>query len=316
MNQAPILTVTLNPALDLSTEVDEVKPDLKLRCAAPVTDPGGGGINVSRAIAVMDGESAAFVALGGATGTRLAELLDRAGINLHCIDAPGETRESLAVTDRATGQQYRFVMPGPTWQDRDAQAALDGIVRAAPPGGLVVLSGSNPPGVPDDFAARLAARLADEQAGLIVDTSGPALRQLARGGHRVTLLRMDRAEAEELAGAPLPQRADTAGFAASLVLAGAAQAVIVARGDDGNIVAHETGQWHAESHPVEVVSKVGAGDSFVAGFTLATARGLDVDHALGWGAAMASAACMTPATELCRAEDAHRLFAERIVTRL
>lgn len=316
MTQAPVLTITLNPALDVSTGAAKVEPDVKLRCDAPTVDPGGGGINVSRAIHIMGGQSTAFVALGGTTGRRLAELLETAGLDWREMRAPGETRQSLAVMDHESGLQYRFVMPGPQWQSGDVGKSIAHILQAAQPGGLVVLSGSNPPGVPADYAALLAARLAEGDTGLIVDTSGAALKAVASGGHGFALLRMDREEAEGLAGQPLPQRSDTARFAASLVAAGAAGAVIVARGGDGNIIADATGAWHAEAAKVQIVSKVGAGDSFVAGFTLGLARGLPVQDALGLGAAMASATCMTPATELCRADDVHALFDARVVTRL
>ncbi len=315
MTQAPILTVTLNPALDVSTGAEKVVPDIKLRCDAPVVDPGGGGINVSRAIRIMDGQSTAFVALGGTTGRRIAELLEGAGLDWREMRAPGETRQSLAVMDRDSGLQYRFVMPGPEWQSADVGKSVAHILAAAQPGGLVVLSGSNPPGVPADYAALLAGRLGTRNAGLIVDTSGAALRAVAHGGHRFALLRMDAEEAEGLAGRPLPERADTARFAAGLVAAGAARAVIVARGGDGNIIAAPDGAWHAEAASVQIVSKVGAGDSFLAGFTLGLARGLPVPDALGLGAAMASATCMTPATELCRRADVDRLFAARVITR-
>ena len=313
--QAPVLTITLNPALDVATATDRVVPDLKLRCDAPVIDPGGGGINVSRAIARMGGRSTALVALGGATGTRLGTLLAEAGLTTLRLDAPGETRQSLSVTDRETGAQFRFVLPGPNWRATDTRAALDAVSAAVPKGGIVVLSGSNPPGVPADFAARLEQRLRGTGARLVVDTSGPALAAVAGAqGGTLAVLRMDDAEAEGLAGRPLPSRADTADFAAELAGAGAAGSVIIARGGDGNIIAGPDGRWHVEAHKVEIVSKVGAGDSFVAGFTLGLARGLSTPDALGLGAAAASATCMTPATELCRPHDVARLYDERIVT--
>lgn len=313
--QAPILTVTLNPALDLSTSAAEVVPDLKLRCAAPVIDPGGGGINVSRAVARMGGRSTALVALGGGTGQRLCALLQEAGLPVLRLDAPGETRQSLSVTDRGTGGQYRFVLPGPDWTPPDVGLALDAIAGAAPAGGIVVLSGSNPPGVPAEFAAMLAPRLNRRGARMFVDTSGAALAAVAAGQDApVEVLRMDDAEAEGLAGRPLPSRADTADFAFALVAAGAARSVLIARGSDGNIVAGPDGRWHVEAHGVPIVSKVGAGDSFVAGYTLGVARGLSLPDALGLAAAAASATCMTPATELCHPDDIARLYDQRIVT--
>lgn len=314
--QAPILTVTLNPALDLSTAADEVRPDLKLRCDKPVVDPGGGGINVSRAIKIMGGSSTAMVALGGATGTRIAELLKADGLQLLRLTAPGETRQSLAVTDRATGSQYRFVLPGPEWHKAHVADSMSAIAEAARAGGWVVVSGSNPPGVVPGFEQMLTVRLKDGRAKLLVDTSGEALRALAGSSTPVDVLRMDSHEAEELAGRALPLRSDSAAFAAALVMDGAAKSVIVARGADGSVIARADGAWHAEAAKVPVVSAVGAGDSFVAGFMLATARDWPVEDALALGAAAASAAVTTPATELCRAHDVEQLYEQRVVSKL
>lgn len=316
MNQLPILTVTLNPALDLSTAADEVCPDLKLRCDKPVADPGGGGINVSRAIKIMGGQSTAMVALGGATGTRIAEMLKADGLSVIRLTAPGETRQSLAVTDRASGSQYRFVMPGPEWHKAHVSDMMAAIAEAARAGGWVVVSGSNPPGVAPGFEQMLTVGLKDGRARLLVDTSGDALRALAGSSTPVDVLRMDSHEAEGLAGRPLPLRCDSAAFAAGLVRDGAAKSVIVARGADGSVIAGEDGAWHAEAADVPVVSAVGAGDSFVAGFVLAISRGQPVEDALALGAAAASAAVMTPATDLCHGHDVERLYAGRVVTRL
>lgn len=315
-DQAPILTVTLNPALDLSTAADTVEPELKLRCDKPVAEPGGGGINVSRAIKVMGGQSTALVALGGATGTRIADLLKSDGLDVMRLTAPGETRQSLAVIDRSDAAQYRFVMPGPEWHRAHVADVMSAIAEAARAGGWVVLSGSNPPGVPEGFAQMLAVRLKDSAAKLVVDTSGEALRTVAGSSTPVDVLRMDSHEAEGLSGRPLPLRSDSAGFAAQLVADGAAHAVIVARGADGSVISGVDGTWHAEAAKVLVSSKVGAGDSFVAGYTLAIAQGRPVDEALALGAAGASAAVMTPASELCHAHDVARLFEQRVVTRL
>lgn len=304
-----ILTITLNPTVDLSIHADHVAPERKLRCTRPETDPGGGGINVSRAIAALGGHSTAFVALGGPTGDKVMHLLAEQGIGLTPFPAPGETRQSLTVTDATTGAQYRFVMPGPDWHARDVSRVLERIARAAPEGGFVVLSGSQPPGVPDDFPARLATRIARTRARFFLDTSGKALHRLMEAGARpVDVLRMDDLEAEELAGRPLPTRTDTADFAAALVARGIAHAVIVARGADGNVMVDETGRWCAQAVPDQVVSKVGAGDSFVAAFTLSRARGLSAPEALRWGSAAAAAAVMTPATDLCEIATVKRML--------
>ncbi|MDN5568139.1 MAG: 1-phosphofructokinase family hexose kinase [Paracoccus sp. (in: a-proteobacteria)] len=314
--QTPILTVTLNPALDLSTAADQVRPDLKLRCDKPVVHPGGGGINVSRAIKIIGGQSTAMVALGGATGTRMADMLKASGLSVLRLTAPGETRQSLAVSDRATHGQYRFVMPGPEWHMTHVASAMAAIAEAARVGGWVVVSGSNPPGVAPGFEQMLTVRLKDGRAKLLVDTSRDALLALPGSSIPVDVLRVDSHEAEALCGRPLPLRSDSATFAADLVRNGAAHAVIVARGADGSVVATSDGAWHAAAAPVDVVSAVGAGDSFVAGFVLAMARDWPISEALALGAAAASAAVMTPATELCHAEDVRHFYSQRAVTKL
>ncbi|MBD3803172.1 MAG: 1-phosphofructokinase family hexose kinase [Thioclava sp.] len=304
-----ILTITLNPTVDLSIEADTVTPERKLRCTRPLTDPGGGGLNVSRAISSLGGNSTAFVALGGTTGDKVMRLLAEAGIGLFPFPAPGETRMSLTATDQTTGEQYRFVMPGPDWGPADVNKALSRIARAAPEGGIVVLSGSQPPGVPDDFPARLATRISRTRAQLFLDTSGKALHNLLSAEAKpADVLRMDELEAEELAGRTLPERTDSADFAQELVTRGLAHAVILARGADGNVLATREGRWFAKAAPVKVVSKVGAGDSFVAAFTLALARGKSLPEALRHGAAGASAAVTTPATDLCSSAMVRKLL--------
>ncbi|WP_095588314.1 1-phosphofructokinase family hexose kinase [Actibacterium ureilyticum] len=312
-----ILTITLNPAVDLATTAPAVTAGPKLRCGPVRTDPGGGGINVSRAIAQLGGQSRALVAIGGTTGKKLRQLLAAEGIAVLPFRTTGETRQSLAVTDDSTGEQYRFVLPGPVWDDERVTAVLATISAAVPDHGLVVLSGSLPPGVGADFPHALCATLAERHAQVIADTSGAALHQLANAtGTPPFVLRMDQAEAEELATRPLPERSDSAGFAAELVARGAAQVVIIARGADGSVLATADQRLHVTAADVPVRSKVGAGDSFVGGFAMALSRGRDLATALQYGAAAASAAVMTDATQLCRRSDFDTLLPQTVLSPL
>lgn len=312
-----ILTVTLNPTVDFATSSVEIAPGAKLRCAEPEIDPGGGGINVSRAIQILGGQSTAMVAIGGTTGAQLLELLAIEGVATVAIQGPGETRQSVSVTESTSGDQYRFVMPGPTWKKKDVNRALAAIDRAAGDGAFVVLSGSQPPGVAKDFPAILSNHVAGRHARLIVDTSGPALFHLAEKPHEALhVLRMDDEEAEQLAGRALPERADTAAFAAELVEKRVAEIVVVARGADGSVLANGTGRWHVVAPLMEVVSAVGAGDSFVGAFTLALSRGEPPQDCLRWGVAAAAGAVTTAATRLCTREDVERLYGECVTTEL
>lgn len=308
-DQAPILTLTLNPALDMASDVPHLIPDEKLRCTDPRLDPGGGGLNVSRAIHALGGESLALVALGGLTGDRLAELIRREGVMFLGITGPGETRQSLTVTETASGRQYRFMLPGPVWGAEDQERVFMLLRAAGKPGGFAVISGSQPPGVPKNFPALLAAAMAGMR--VVLDTSGAALVEAVTNPlPGLEVLRMDDDEAAQLAGHPLDSRSDTADFAQSLVHKGIARKVIVARGADGSVLSGAEERLFCKAPKVKLRSRVGAGDSFVGGYVLGLARGLTEAGALSQGVAAAAAAVMSEATELCRREDVDRLLPE------
>jgi 6-phosphofructokinase 2 len=307
---APLITITLNPALDLSAEVAHVTPGPKLRTGPVLAEPGGGGVNVARAVVALGGQVRALACLGGPAGARLAALMDGVpGLDLVALPAPGETRESLSVTETATGAQYRFVLPGPDFGPGDAEPLIGALVAQVPAGALVVLSGSQPQGLPDDLPARLARAL-PAGARLIVDTSGPALRRLIERpepGAAPAILRMDAAEAQAQSRRPLAGPGDSAALAAGWVARGVADCVILARGAEGSVLVTADTALLCAPPVVAVVSTVGAGDSFVAGLALALARGEGGAAALTLGTAAAAAAVMTPGTALCRAADVARL---------
>ena len=305
-----ILTVTLNPALDLATKVAEVVANVKLRCEPARLDPGGGGINVSRAVQILGGASRTFVVLGGHNGEHMAKLMTEAGLDLLVHPGRGETRSSLSVIDKRTGEQYRFMLPGPEWMPLDITAVSASITAAAMPGGLAVLSGSIPPGVPDSILLDLSRKINAQGVDVVVDTSGPALHIMARATDRAPhVLRMNHDEANDLAGRPLRDIQDSADFAQSLVAKGVARIIIVARGPEGSVLAAEGVRLHSRAADVPVRSKVGAGDTFVGGFTLGLALNEDLPVALTRGVAAASAAVMNEGTQLCRREDAEVLIA-------
>lgn len=312
----PILAVTLNPALDIATSVNHVTAGVKLRCGAPQMDPGGGGLNVARAIHLLGGQATAFVALGGHTGQKLRELTEVAGLTLVVHPAPGETRQSLAVTDEGLGDQYRFMLPGPEWGAADLAKASEAIKAASPADAIVVLSGSGPLGASPDLYLDLCAALDGNGRDVIVDTSGAALHRLAEGQHKIKpwILRMDQGEAEGLAGHALRSNEETAAFARYLLVRGVAETVIIARGAHGSVLVNADESLAVKAAAVPVRSRVGAGDSFVGGFVKALAEGKPLREALSWGSATASAAVMTEGTELCRPEDAERLVADSPVT--
>ncbi len=308
----PILTVTLNPALDLSARIDVLVAGPKLRLEAPVWEPGGGGVNVARAIRELGGSARAWVALAGASGAQHLALMEREGLAVHVFDAPGETRATWAITD-AQGQQFRLQLPGPDWSAELGPAALADIVAQAR--GLVVLSGSQPPGLSASFVQDLARTLGAGR--LVVDTSGAALRRLVEypaTDAQPFLLRLDQAESEGLAGQALSALGDSLAFALALVARGVAETVCLARGAEGSVLAGRDGTaWHCRPPEVRVASKVGAGDSFTGAFVLALARRAPLHEALQLGTAAAAAAVMTEGTALCRNSDVQRLVPQCVL---
>lgn len=303
----PVLTITLNPALDLTTSVDRLAPGRKLRCSTVRLDAGGGGVNVSRAIKELGGESHAFVAIGGHTGAQLRAILDHTGIGVEYWPLIEETRTSFTVMEAASGQPYRFVLPGPHVSPAEADAILDRLARRIDKYiGFVVASGSLPPGVPDDFYGRLARRCRELGARLIVDSHGAALR--AAAAERPYLIRLNHLEAQELLGGDSQIAAHT--LAHQLVDNGLAEAAIVTVGEQGAIVASPGRQIEIRPPRVQVRSGVGAGDSFVAALTFGLANGWELEDAARYGVAAAAAAVVTEATELCKRDTVDAFFAQ------
>lgn len=304
-----ILTVTLNPALDISTTAPDIAPGRKLRCAPAHEDPGGGGVNVARAIRFLGGDALALVALGGPTGARLFELLSRDAIRARQLPAPGDTRRSLSVISDASGEQFRFLLPGPDWDAAAIEKAIAAVKDEVGPGDLLVISGSMPPGAAPDLPIRLAASARARGAVALLDTSGPALDAAAAAREGAGLiLRMDREEAVEFARRPLPDLAALGAFARQTREDGVAGTVIMASGAEGSVMACAEGLFHARPPVVKVVSKVGAGDSFVGAFAMTLAAGATPPEALRTGVAAAAAAVMTPDTALCTAADVETLL--------
>ena len=153
-----IVTLTINPAVDIFVNVARVEPTSKLRCSSPKRDPGGGGINVARVVHRLGGDVAAIYPAGGAIGKLLHRLVEREGIDSIVTPSHVETRENFTAYEEESGQQYRFVLPGSPLHrpnGRRCSNKLDRPCREKPR--IVVASGSVPPGVPDDILRRRGA---------------------------------------------------------------------------------------------------------------------------------------------------------------
>lgn len=306
----PILTLTVNPALDVSTSTEQVVSEHKMRCGRSRLDPGGGGVNVARVVQRLGGQALAVYTAGGPTGEAFRRLIEAERIPTLAVPIQGSTRESFTVDETGTGKQFRFVLEGPELSEAEWRACLSVVEEAIPVGGYVVASGSLPPGVPDDFYARVT-RLANERgAHCVVDTSGPALAAALAEG--VYLVKPSGRELGELVGATLDTEQSKIDAAAELVARGSAQIVALTLGGAGAVLATTSGIIRLGVPQVEVKSTVGAGDSFLGAFVLRIAQGHPVDRAFRAAVAAGSATAMTPATELCHRADVERLEAELV----
>jgi 6-phosphofructokinase 2 len=295
----------MNPALDIATSTERVIPTEKLRCGAPRYDPGGGGINVARAVHRLGGDSVAVFPAGGGSGEQLCRLLDAEDVAYAAIPIAGMTRESLAVVERTTGRQYRFLLPGAALEENDQRRCLTALTERLPGASYLVASGSLPPGVPDDFYARVCELARRHRVRFVLDTSGPAL---AAAGSGAFLLKASLGELQELAGRPLPTAGDWEQAAHQIVKAGRAEKLVLSLGAQGALLATGDEVIRVPPVAVEAIGSVGAGDSMVAGTVLALTWGWPIGKAVRYGSAAGAAALLRPGTELCDRQETDRLF--------
>jgi 6-phosphofructokinase 2 len=300
-----IVTLTMNPALDLATEVAQVKPGQKLRCAPAQRDPGGGGINVARAVHKLGGQALAVYPNGGATGAQIQTLLDLEHVSQLPIPIEGIVRENFLVRDQENNQNYRFVLPGPHLSVAEQQNIIDKLAQLDTH--ILVASGSLPGNVPDDFYARLAHLAQQQKLKLVLDTSSSeAIRSAYEQG--VFLLRNNFHEFCELTGSEPKNSSELEERAQQMVDQGGVEMLIITMGSAGALLCDANKRLYRAKPPqVNVVNPRGAGDSFVAAFVLGLTQQKPLDQTLRYAVAAAAAAQLTPGTELVRRNDVEEL---------
>jgi 6-phosphofructokinase 2 len=299
----PIVTYTLNPAIDASCEAEVVRPIHKIRTTNERYDPGGGGINVARVIRELGGDALAIYFAGGLTGQAFNDMVGAIGLRCRVIPIAEMTRVSHTVYERSSGQEYRFVPEGPALQDVEWRAGL--AVLDELDADYLVASGSLPHGAPTDFYARIARIARDKGVRFVLDTSGEALRAALEVG--VHLIKPNLGELERLVGRSLLEPAEQEAAARQLVEEGRAEIVTVSLGAEGALLASADGGLRLSAPKIEPKSAVGAGDSFVAAMTFGLASGRSPRDAFALAVAAGTATVLTMGTELCRREDVLRI---------
>lgn len=294
-----IVTLTLNPSVDRTVEVETLARGEVMRALGVRVDPGGKGINVSRALAANGFPTRAVVALGGAEGEHLVALLRETGIEILSVPIRGAIRSNITVVE-PDGTTTKINEPGAEL-NADELAAIFAAARAAAESAeWLVASGSLPPGTPADVYADLVRSLVDSGTCVAVDTSGPALEAVLSA--EPALVKPNRDELSAVTGRHLESIGDVVDAACSLRDRGA-QAVLASLGAEGAVLVDESGAVHGSTPPVAPISSVGAGDAMLAGFLAAGGAGREaLIEGLAWGAA----AVLQPGSGMPSPADIHR----------
>lgn len=301
-----IVTLTMNPAVDVSTSVERVEPISKLRCRPGRRDAGGGGLNVARVAHRLGADVFAVYPAGGVVGQLLKELVDQEGVESVVVPVEGQTREDFAVMDEASRDQYRFVMPGPQLHGAEWMRCLKVFAQLAVQPDIVCASGSLPPGVPVDFYARVAEIVASWSVPFVLDSSGLTLKRAV--DQPIYLLKPNLGELRELTGAPLDSEAAMVAACRSVIEQSRVRNIALTLGAGGAILVCRGRVLKADALPIQPQSTVGAGDSFLGAMVWALASDKPIEESFRFGMAGGSAALLAHGTELCRPADTRRLF--------
>jgi 6-phosphofructokinase 2 len=305
LSGSTIVTLTMNPALDITTAADVVRPTDKIRCAGVRYDAGGGGLNVARVAHELGATVSAVFPAGGPTGGLVTRLIVESGVPFRRIPIADSTRESFTVNEDSTGRQYRFVLAGPQLTAVEQAECLDQLRDAAHGAACVVASGSLPPGVPPDLYQRVCDICGELGVPLILDTSGQGLTHISSG---IALLKASLRELRECIGRALATETDQAAAARELVERGVARSVVVSLGSEGAILVTSSQQQRFSSVSVPAVSGIGAGDAMVAAITVGLCHGWPLSKAVRYGIAAGAAMLTTPGTAACDRGIVDRLF--------
>ena len=294
-----IVTLTANPSVDRTVEVERLLRGAVLRAAVATVEAGGKGVNVARALAANGHAARAILPSGGAEGAQLATLLSPQGVEVVLVPIAGAVRANVSIVE-PDGTVTKINEPGPVLTAGELAALARVTVDASAGAAWLAVSGSLPPGVPADFYARLIASLRPVGVRIALDTSGePFEHALAAGPDVVKPNRDELAEAVGRSVATLGEAVE----GAELLREKGAGAVLASLGADGAVLVDGTGATHAEARVDVPRSAVGAGDALLAGFLAAGGAGVPaLVEALAWGAA----ATALPGSQMPTPADLHR----------
>ena len=306
MGKHQIITLTVNPSLDKSTHFTGLVPEQKMRCEQPRYDAGGGGVNVSKAISKLGGNSLCVFTSGGSTGEMLEELITKEGIENKVIKTKNWTRENFIAFDTTTKSQYRFGFPGNEFSEDEIKKIFETIKELNTE--YLVISGSLNEGLPTNFYQKIAQIAKISGTKVIVDTSGEALQKVLETG--VYLIKPNIGELAKLIGVKRLELPDVEKASKHLIEKGSAEIVVVSMGAEGAILVTQNETQFVKAPKVEKKSTVGAGDSMVGGMVWALSQNRSLKEVIQMGVCCGTAATMNEGTQLFTLKDVQKLSKE------
>ena len=304
-----IVAITFNPCIDKTTRVRKLMPEKKLHCTEPTFEPGGGGINVARAIKKLGGDAVAIYPAGGYTGQFFNHLLEKERVSSIVIEVEHPMRENVIVLEEHSNNQFRFGFPGARLNEHEWKRCLEEIEKMTDVQ-YIIASGSIPDGVPADIFARLAALAKKKNDKLIVDTSDGALKLAAEEG--VYMMKPNIGELGWLVGKKDLRLEEVPDAGRKIISWGHCEVLVISMGEDGAMLLTKDTEFIVKPPHVQKRSTVGAGDSMVAGIVLQLSNGKGIEEAFLYGVASGTAATMNVGTELCHKKDADKLYTQLI----
>ena len=302
-----IYTLTLNPALDRTILVNKLVFDDANRIVSEQRYAAGKGVDVSRVVMELGGDTLAFGFVGGYNGAELEDRLNRAGVPTDFTHISSETRTNIIVRDLESNSLTELNARGPQATQVEYEALLEKLRQYKFKPGFLAASGSVPPGVPTQVYQQVVAIANSKGLKAVVDADGELLRLAIEAGP--FMIKPNLHELRRLLDRQLEEISDVVAAARMLRERGV-EIVLVSLGQDGAVMACQEGSFLAKPPEVKAISPVGAGDSLVAGFVLGLDIGLSLCESLRLGVAAGAATALTPGTELCRYEDVYRLKRE------
>lgn len=295
-----IAVLALNPAVDISYEIQQLVVDRKVRADNTRYSPGGNGINVARSLAELEMPFRCCSVVGGESGDLLLRLLGGCLGQSHSIfRVEGETRVNATLLQKLPRGQFEVDSSGPEIPPAVLEE-LTGCFLSGCGTGFGVLTGSVPPGVPDDYLGRLAQRIREQGGRAVVDAYGPVLSKALQA--QPWLVRLNRYVMEMTSKRRLESIEAVATSARELQLRGVGS-VCISLGADGAILIDDVNSFHCSAPRIHVQSTVGCGDALLAGLLTAARRGEDSRAMLRLGVLCGSATATRPGTELFKRED-------------